>query len=145
MANKNPFSAEVSISLQSSLTKVWNALTDPDLIRQYFLGVNVITDWKVGGSIVYKGEWEGHAFEDKGIIRVYEPEKRLEVDYWSAFSGTLDELENYQKVTYTLTRQNEDVLLTITQDNIPNLESVASTEKNWMSVLNGLKNLLEKP
>jgi uncharacterized protein YndB with AHSA1/START domain len=145
MAAKNPFRAEVSISIKSNLSKVWNALTNPDLIKQYFLGVNVVTNWRIGSPILYKGEWEGHTFEDKGIIRVNETEKRLEVDYWPAFSGTSDAPENYQKVTYTLKQDGEHVLLAITQDNIPNSESVASTEKNWLTVLNGMKSLLEKP
>jgi uncharacterized protein YndB with AHSA1/START domain len=144
MPAKNPFQAEVSVSIKATLSGVWAALTKPDLIKQYFLGVEVITDWKVGSPIVYKGEWEGHAFEDKGIVRVFDLEKRLVADYWSSFFGTPDEPENYQKVTYTLTRQNDHVLVTVAQDNIPSAESAASTEKNWMSVLNEMKSMLEK-
>ncbi len=38
---------------------------------------------KVGSPILYRGEWHGKLFEDKGQILEIEPEKRLVSTHWS--------------------------------------------------------------
>ena len=53
---------------------VWKALTDPALIGKYMLGAQVETDWKPGSPIVWKGEYEGKRYEDKGEILDFDPE-----------------------------------------------------------------------
>jgi Activator of Hsp90 ATPase homolog 1-like protein len=47
--------------------EVWSALTDPDAIEQYMFGSRVETDWKEGSPIVWKGEYEGESYEDRGV------------------------------------------------------------------------------
>ena len=63
--------------------KVWQALTDPELIKKYMFGSEVTTDWKPGSPITWKGEFEGRAYEDKGEIIAVEPRRRLEVTHFS--------------------------------------------------------------
>ena len=136
--------AKQSILINSPAYKVWKALTNPDLIKQYMFGVETITDWKVGSPIIYKGVWEGKEFEDKGNILKSEPEKLLLCNYWSSFSGLPDSPENYQNVAYELSPENSGTKLSITQDNIPDEEGRRRSEQNWGFVLNNLKELLEK-
>ena len=138
------FTARASITIKSSTASVWNALTDPTMIKQYLFGTEVVSDWKEGSEIIYKGVWEGKMYEDKGIILKIEPEKLLETNYWTSFSGLPDSPENYQKVTYQLSRDGDNTVLTITQDGIPTDEARAHSETNWAMVLDGLKKLLEK-
>jgi uncharacterized protein YndB with AHSA1/START domain len=135
--------AKQSIIINSPASKVWNALTNPDLIKQYCFGVEAISDWKVGSPIIYKGVWEGKEFEDKGNILRSEPQKLLLCNYWSSFSGLPDSLENYQNVAYELSQENSGTRLTITQDNIPDEKGRQQSEQNWGLVLNKLKELLE--
>ena len=45
---------------------VWEALINPAMIKQYFFGTDVVSDWKVGNSIVWRGTWQGKEYEDKG-------------------------------------------------------------------------------
>jgi uncharacterized protein YndB with AHSA1/START domain len=40
--------AKVSIQINASSKAVWDALTKPALVKQYFFGTNVDTDWKRG-------------------------------------------------------------------------------------------------
>jgi hypothetical protein len=47
--------------------EVWSALTDPDAIEQYMFGSRVETDRKEGSPIVWKGEYEGESYEDRGV------------------------------------------------------------------------------
>ena len=60
--------ARASISIDSPVGKVWDAFTNPELIKRYMFGTDVISDWKEGSPIAWKGEWQGKKFEDKGVI-----------------------------------------------------------------------------
>ena len=137
-------SAKIHTDIHAPASKVWDALTNPEMIKQYFFGVDVVTDWKEGSPILYKGEWEGKYFEDKGNILKSVPEKLLLCNYWTSFSGLPDIPENYQNVSYELSPVKDGTRLTITQDGIASEESRKHSEQNWNMVLNSLKSLLEK-
>lgn len=136
--------ATVSITLKASPAQVWAALTTPELIKQYFFGVDVETDWHVGSPIVYRGTWDGKPFADKGTVLAVAPEKELVCHYWTSFSGLPDTPENYQTITYALTPGPETTTLTITQENIPTEDARQHSEQNWHLVLDNLKKLLER-
>jgi len=137
-------SAKNSITINAPAAKVWEALTTPDLIKQWFFGVDTVTTWRVGSPIVHKGTWQGKAYEDKGTILRFEPPKVLAHNHWSPLSGLPDSRENYQNVTYTLSERDGKTEVTITEVNLPNEEAQAISEKSWKTVLNSLKELLEK-
>ena len=73
--------ARQSIVILAPPARVWKALTDPDLIRQYLFGTEAISDWKAGSPIRYRGVWEGKSYEDKGVVLRAEPGKMLETTY----------------------------------------------------------------
>jgi len=133
-----------SITVNAPATKVWEALTRPELIKQWFFGVETVTDWKVGSPIVHKGMWKDKPYEDKGTILKIEPPNLLAHSHWSALSNLPDRPENYQNVTYALAAHNGSTDLTITEGNIPTEEARAQSEKSWKSVLTSLKEMLEK-
>lgn len=136
--------AKASITINATEAEVWEALTNPQLIKEYLFGTEASSDWQVGSPITYKGVWEGKPYEDKGVILKLEPKKLLETSYWSGFSGLPDAPENYQKVSYALSPAPEGTALTITQEGIANETSREHSEKNWGAVLESLKRLLEK-
>ena len=136
--------AKAAVFIRASPDKVWEALTNPDMIKQYLFGTEAISDWKEGSSITYKGVWEGKTYEDKGTILKTEPGKLLRSTYWSSMSGTEDKPENYATVDYMLTPQDGGTLLSITQDNNSSEESRKHSEGNWEMVLKTMKQLLEK-
>jgi uncharacterized protein YndB with AHSA1/START domain len=135
--------AKTSISIDAPREKVWEALTKPELIKQYLFGTEVATDWQVGSPITYKGTWEGKPYEDKGVVLVNEPGKLLVSTFWSSLSGVPDLPENYQTVRYELSSENDGTRLTLTQDNNDSEEGARHSEQNWNMVLEGLKKLLE--
>jgi uncharacterized protein YndB with AHSA1/START domain len=137
------FIAQASTTIHAPVSKVWQALINPEIIKQYLFDTDVISDWKVGSPIIYRGEWEGKPFEDKGKILEIEPEKTLKSTHWSPLSGVPDTPENYHTVTYTLNEQGNATEVTITQDNNASEEEKAHSEKNWQTVLDGMKKLLE--
>ena len=135
--------AKVSISIDAPKEKVWEALTKPELIKQYLFGTEVTTDWQVGSPITYKGTWEGKAYEDKGVVLENEPGKLLVSTFWSSLSGVPDLPENYQTVRYELSTEDGGTRLALTQDNNATREDSEHSEQNWNMVLEGLKKLLE--
>jgi uncharacterized protein YndB with AHSA1/START domain len=137
------FTAEAKTTIHAPASKVWDAITKPELIKKYLFGADVISDWKEGSPIIYKGEWQGKSFEDKGEILKVEPEKVLVSTHWSPLSGVPDSPENYHTVTYTLNGKDDSTKVTITQDNNANEKEKAESEQNWRTVLDGMKKMLE--
>jgi uncharacterized protein YndB with AHSA1/START domain len=137
------YTASAKTTINAPVSKVWQALVNPEIIKQYLFDTEVISDWKVGSPIIYKGEWEGKPFEDKGKILEIEPEKLLKSTHWSPLSGVPDTPENYHTVTYTLSDKGDRTDVTITQDNNASEEEKAHSEKNWQTVLEGMKKLFE--
>ena len=138
------FVANTEASINAPAARVWEALTNPELIKQYLFGTEVTTDWRVGSPITYKGEWQGKTYEDKGKILQIEPEKLLVSTFWSSLSGLTDTPENYNTVRYELSPAGDGTKLTITQDNNNTQEEANHSQQNWNMVLGKLKELLEK-
>jgi uncharacterized protein YndB with AHSA1/START domain len=135
--------AKATITINAPTSKVWDALTKPNLIKQYMFGTEVTTDWQVGSPITYKGQWEGKTYEDKGKILQIEPGKLLVSTFWSSLSGLPDVPENYNTVRYELSTEDGATRLTITQDNNATQEEANHSAQNWNTVLDGMKKLLE--
>src|ERR1700722_1174748 len=89
-----------SVEITASPEKVWKVLTTPDIIKEYLFGTETITDWKVGSEVIFQGEYQGHKYKDKGVIKENVLHKRISYSYWSSFSGTEDKPENYSIVSY---------------------------------------------
>ena len=136
--------ATSEITIKAPVSKAWQALTDPAMIKQYLFGTDTVTDWKKGSKITYTGEWQGKPYTDKGEIVDIEPNKRLHTTYLSGNSGKEDKPENYANVIYERKPQGDSTVVTISQDNIENETGVAHMKENWTAVLTGMKKLLEK-
>jgi uncharacterized protein YndB with AHSA1/START domain len=136
--------AKESVTIDAPVSAVWDALVNPKMIKQYLFGTDTVSDWKEGGSIIFKGEWEGKKYEDKGKILKCRQEKVLEYTHWSDLSGKEDKPENYNTVTIELSHENGETLLSLAQDNNATEEARKHSEQMWQTVLANLKKLLEK-
>ena len=142
---KGSFVAEKRITINGSVDAVWDALTKPELVKQYLHGTNMKTDWKVGSPITWSGEWKGKPYQDKGTVLEVKPKTLLKNTHWSPMGGSEDKPENYHTVTYILAEQNGKTLLTLKQDNNASQEEADKmAENNWGPVLEGLKAVVEK-
>lgn len=142
MEGKIPY-AEASITVAAPREQVWKALTDPGLIKEYFLGTNVETTWRVGDPITYSGEYNGKAYEDKGTILAFEPLQLLKTTHYSPSSGLPDSPGNYHTVEYSLADADEGTSVTISQGNNKSEEEVEHSAATWRVVLQNLKEFLE--
>jgi uncharacterized protein YndB with AHSA1/START domain len=145
VASKNKkYVANAAIAINAPVAKVWEALVNPDLITQYMFGTKVITDWTEGGPIVWTGEWQGKAYEDKGAILKIDRERVLQYSHFSPLTGQADAPENYHTVTIELAGQGQPTYVSLSQDNNPTKQVREHSENNWQMVLEGLKRLLEQ-
>ena len=134
---------EKEVVIHAGHEAVWSALTDRETIKKYFFGTEAISDWKVGSSLIFQGEWEGKTYQDKGKILAAEPGVLLQYNYWSGFSGLEDVPENYSLVTYRLTSEGALTTLKLTQEGFAGEEGKAHAEDGWTMVLDNLKKILE--
>lgn len=133
-----------SITIDTTAQKVWNALTDPDMIKQYLFGTSAVSDWQVGSPILFKGVWKGSEYTDKGIILKYDVAKTFEYSYYSSFSGLPDEPGNYSIISFQLSPEGKgSTLLSLTQRNFSSDKMYEDCDKNWAVVLKKMKGLLE--
>lgn len=135
----------VDTSVVINANTVWEALTNPEKIKEYLYGTQTITDWKVGSDVIFQGEYQGHKYKDHEVILENKPCAILSYSYWTGFSGLEDQPENYSKIIYTLKPLNEKTTeFTWTQIGFAN-EIGYNHSKNGMSdFLNKLKEVAEK-
>jgi uncharacterized protein YndB with AHSA1/START domain len=132
-----------SITIGAPIERVWEALTTPDRIKEWFFGVDTESDWKEGSPIVHRGEYQGRPYEDKGTILAIDPPRLLVHSHWSPASGLPDAAENYERVSWELAERDGGTELTIREANLASEEARATSEQSWRMVLQNLKKLLE--
>jgi uncharacterized protein YndB with AHSA1/START domain len=135
--------ARTSIIVQASSAIVWKALVEPESIKQYMFGTNVVSDWKEGSPIVWKGEWQGKPYEDKGVILQFKPGRTVQYSHFSPLSGQPDKPENYHTVTIELSAKGSQTRISLSQDNNSTEEERQHSETNWGMMLAGLKKFVE--
>jgi uncharacterized protein YndB with AHSA1/START domain len=133
-----------SVTIDAPIDRVWRAITTPDVIKQWFFGVDTRSEWEPGSELVHTGEWQGRPYEDKGTILRIQPAMELVHTHWSPMSGRPDEPENYEEVTWSLSERDGETDLTITETNLASEEAKAMSEQSWRMVLENLKTLLER-
>ena len=140
----NGIVATAETEIDASAADVWRALTDPAHIEQYMFGSKVETDWQVGSPIVWKGEHEGRAYEDKGEVLQYDEPSTLSMTHFSPMSGQDDLPENYHRLVYELAEHDGHTHVTLSQDGNGSEEEAEHSARNWTMMLDGLKTVVEK-
>ena len=130
--------------INAPIDRVWEALTSPALIKQWFFGVDTESDWTVGSDLVHTGEYQGKPYVDKGEILELEPPRRLVHTHWSDVSGKPDAPEHYQVVAWDLAERDDGTELTITEENLPSEDAARTSEAAWAAALTSLKEQLER-
>jgi uncharacterized protein YndB with AHSA1/START domain len=140
-----------SIVINASPARVWNALVNPEQTKKYMFGCETVSDWKVDGSLLWKANYEGkETIFVKGNIVEIEDERFLAYTTIDPNAGIADIPENYLTVTYELSLENGQTVLTVTQGDFTSVEDgerryrEAIESGGWDPILQQLKELLEK-
>jgi uncharacterized protein YndB with AHSA1/START domain len=133
-----------SIEINASSPRIWEALVKPEIAKEYLFGAEIVTDWKVGSPITFKGEFNGNKYEEKGVLLNVEPNTKLQYSHWSNFDGLPDEPENYRTWTFDIAEKDRTAKLSITEDNIPTEKQKNRSDNFWNEALLKIKRLVEK-
>ena len=132
------------ITINAPVQRVWDALTKPELVKQWQFGSDLITDWSIGEKIVFHSEWEGAVYEQWGKVLEFDPCHSLSYTLFAPRPGLEDAPENYFKMTYLLTQEDEGVVVTIEQnDTRPGIEVDSGSDDDGQAILDALKGLVE--
>ena len=135
--------ANAAITINAPAARVWRALVTPAEIKQYMFGTEVTSEFTEGSRITWKGEWQGKAYEDKGVIKSFKPQQRLQYTHFSPLAGLPDNPENYHTVTIELAAIGDTTRVRLSQDGNATETAREHSQKNWTNMLTALKGLVE--
>jgi uncharacterized protein YndB with AHSA1/START domain len=136
--------ATASVTINAPSSEVWHALVTPEAIKHYMFDTTVVSRWRVGDPIVWKGEWQGKAYEDKGVILQFQPERTLQYSHFSPLAGLPDEPGNYHTVTIELSTEGTRTRVALAQDHNSTEQERDHSAQNWGMMLVALKAFVEK-
>ena len=124
--------------------RVWQALTDGALTRQYWYGRRVESDWKVGSTVTFWYDTEdGEAVSDRGIVLESRPPRHLSYTFHVEFVDELKD-EHPSRVTFDLEPIGDETRLTLIHDEFePKSRVLDDCRTGWPAILSSLKSLVE--
>jgi uncharacterized protein YndB with AHSA1/START domain len=121
--------------------KVWEALTEPKLICQYWYGVNVECGWNIGAP--WKMSFPDGRVEDAGEILEIDQPRRIVIRWQNEWNPEM-KAEGPSRCAIDLLPLDDAVKLTITHDlDWPDSKFIAGVASGWPYTLANLKSLLE--
>lgn len=131
------------VILNAKLDEVWEALTTPELIKQYMFNYEVTSLWQKGESISWKGKRKGVQVSEKGSIISLIKNEQFKFTLFDESSGLEDIAENYLQVTFDLKKKYDKTELTLTIQNFnDDSRRCAHIAKGWdNTVLPGLRKM----
>ena len=127
--------------IRTSPQKLWDALTKPDFIKQYWFNMTQESEWKVGAS--WKMLFEDGRTADAGEVLEIDPPRRLVLKWRNEFMPEL-KAEGFSRCVYDLEQDGDIMKLTVThsidKDGAKLIEAVSG---GWPRILSSLKSLLE--
>ena len=124
--------------IRTTPAKLWEALTNPEFIEQYWFGYRNISTWQEGAAIESRNAEGELGFQGKILKSV--PEKEL---IFSFIDIRYDEPPS--RVTFRIEPHSaEAVQLTVLHDEFPEVSALRDRVSNgWPSIVEGIKTLLE--
>jgi uncharacterized protein YndB with AHSA1/START domain len=136
--------AVAEVTVAAPVERVWSALTEPAEVARWMFGTRLETDWTPGGPVTWSGEYQGHAYQDRGEVLEFSPPTVLVVTHYSPMSGQPDFPESYHTVTYRLAADGAGTRVLLTQDNNGSPEEAEHSRRNWLQALAALKAVVER-
>jgi uncharacterized protein YndB with AHSA1/START domain len=132
-----------TIYIGSTPEKVWDGLTTAEFSRQYFSGLAVETELKVGGAFVVR--MPDGSIHISGEVIECDPPRKLTIT-WNVNWPDLVEKLGVTLVTYEIEPAGDGTIrLTLTQAHDRQLSDdiLSGGRTGWPAILSSLKSLLE--
>jgi uncharacterized protein YndB with AHSA1/START domain len=126
------------VYVHASAARVWDAVTTPELTPNFFFGGRYESDWKPGSPLVLRHPGNGRIMLDNKVVSVEQPRKIVQT---FKSGGSPNEPST---VTWTLFPDGEACLLEVAHEySDASHPEAGDTQRNWPTVLLGLKVFLE--
>ena len=129
-----------SINIKAPAAKVWDLLVNPEKTKLYMFGCKVISDWKIGSRVLWKGEADGVIYVKGYLVRIV-PEQLLQYTVFDPNGKIEDIPANYLTVTYELSFNNGVTTFIISQGDF---SKVANGEERYKHTVTGGDFILQK-
>lgn len=138
--------AESQIILNAPVDIVWKALTQPEYTVHYMFNCKVSSNWNIGDTITWQGNFNGYEAFQIGKILAYQKEELITYSTFDKNYGLEDKPENYVHVSYCLESKNDQTVLTVISQNFSGSSERYHHAKNaWENlVLPQLKEFIEE-
>jgi uncharacterized protein YndB with AHSA1/START domain len=137
-----------SIRLNASLDAVWEALTQPELMKSWMYDseIEIVTTWKVGSPIIINVQEVSYkiAVKNTGVVLQFLKNRVLEYSHLSSLSRLPDKEENYTLIRFTLQQEGDHTLLELNLSNFPTESHYKHIDFYWTITLEVLKRFLEE-
>ncbi|MGB6956905.1 MAG: SRPBCC family protein [Bradyrhizobium sp.] len=128
------------VYIQAPCEKVWDALIDPEMNKEYWGRHCNVSDWKVGSR------WQHADYDDRTQVRiagtVIESNRPHRLVLSWARPEHLDDPDQVSKVTFTIEQQFGSSKLTVIHSDLDD-EMLRGVSGGWPPILSSLKTLLE--
>ncbi|MDL2334929.1 MAG: SRPBCC domain-containing protein [Chloroflexota bacterium] len=129
---------EVTVDIHATPERVWQAITDPTLTREYFYGTDILSDWKVGSR--WTSESDGNVSLEGKILEI-DPPRRL-VQTFNVRDDDPAASDEESTVSWELTREADMTRVHLVHAG-QGEATLAYTDGGWEYILDGMKDLLE--
>lgn len=136
-----PLRQVYQIYIRTTPERLWEAITDPAMTRQYFYETTVESTWRSGAPLNRRGP-DG-SLKLEGEVLEIDPPRRLVHTFISSYDNP-EERDPPSRVTWEIEPLGETCRLTLTHEHYAGeTETYKGTLTGWNPVLSGLKTLLE--
>jgi uncharacterized protein YndB with AHSA1/START domain len=127
--------------IRTTPQKLWDALTRPEFLRQYWFNMTQESEWKPGSS--WRMLFSDGRVADAGEVLEVDPPRRLVLKWRNEFKPEL-KAEGYSRCIYDLEQDGDVMRLTVTHSiEKENAQIIEAVSGGWPRVLSSLKSFLE--
>ncbi len=127
--------------IKTTPQKLWQALTNPEFQRQYWVGMNINTDWKPGSD--WQLTFPDGSIADHGKVIECKPLKRIVLKWKNVWKTGLG-AEGFSRCVMDMEPNEDAVKLTVTHSmGKEKSKLIKAVSGGWPMILSNLKSLLE--